>query len=65
MAQLELWWTQLIGGLRDTIQAIVTYVPVALTGVVVLITGWLLALVLRAVLRHAVRRYSVYRRVMN
>jgi len=54
MAQLELWWTQLIGGLRDTIQAIVTYVPVALTGVVVLITGWLLALVLRAVVRHAI-----------
>jgi len=54
MGQLEVWWAQLIGALRDTIQSIVTYVPVVLTAIAVLIIGWLLARVLRSLVRRAI-----------
>jgi hypothetical protein len=54
MGQLQVWWEQLIGVLRDTIQAIVTYFPVVLTSIAVLIIGWLLARVLRALVRRAI-----------
>ncbi len=54
MGQLEVWWEQLIGVLRDTIQAIVTYFPVVLTSIAVLIIGWLLARVLRSLVRRAI-----------
>lgn len=54
MGQLEVWWAQLIEVLRDTIQAIVTYVPVVLTAIAVLIIGWLLAQLLRGFVRRAI-----------
>ena len=54
MGQLEVWWEQLIGVLRDTIQAIVTYFPVVLTSIAVLIIGWLLARLLRSLVRRAI-----------
>src|SRR5215471_8786290 len=54
MGQLEVWWAQVIEVLRDTIQAIVTYVPVVLTAIAVLIIGWLLARVLRGLVRRAI-----------
>ena len=39
--------------LRDTLEAILTYLPVALTGAAVLVIGWLLARVLRDLVRRA------------
>ncbi len=53
MEQLKVWGTQLISVLRDTLEAILTYLPVALTGVAVLIIGWLLARVVRDLVRRA------------
>jgi hypothetical protein len=53
MERFQVWGTQLIGVLRDTLEAILTYLPVALTGAAVLIIGWLLARVLRDLVRRA------------
>jgi hypothetical protein len=53
MEQLKVWGAQLIGVLRDTFEAILTYLPVALTAVAVLIIGWLLARVIRDLVRRA------------
>jgi len=54
MGQLEVWWEQLVGVLRDTIQSIVTYFPVVLTSIAVLIIGWLLARLLKGLVRRAI-----------
>jgi hypothetical protein len=53
MEQLKVWGTQLISVLRDTLEAILTYLPVALTAAAVLIIGWLLARAIRALVRRA------------
>jgi len=53
MERLQVWGAQLIAVLRDTVAAILTYLPVALTAVVVLVIGWLLARVLRDLVRRA------------
>jgi small-conductance mechanosensitive channel len=53
MEQLKVWGAQLISVLRDTFEAILTYLPVALTAAAVLIIGWLLARVIRDLVRRA------------
>jgi mechanosensitive ion channel-like protein len=53
MERFQVWGAQLLGVLRDTLEAILTYLPVALTGAAVLIIGWLLARVLRDLVRRA------------
>jgi hypothetical protein len=53
MERFQVWGAQLIGVLRDTLEAILTYLPVALTGAAVLVIGWLLARVLRDLVRRA------------
>ncbi|HET8699512.1 MAG TPA: hypothetical protein VFO94_18655 [Gammaproteobacteria bacterium] len=53
MEQLQVWWAQLVAVLRDTLNGLATYLPVALTAIVVLIIGWLLARLIRDLVRRA------------
>ena len=53
MEQLQVWWAQLIAVLRDTVTGLLTYLPVAFTAAVVLVIGWLLARVIRDLVRRA------------
>ena len=53
MDRLQEWWTQLIGVFRDTLENVVTYLPVVLLAVAVLLIGWLLAHLFRGLVRRA------------
>jgi hypothetical protein len=53
MDRLQAWGAQLIAVFRDTFASIVTYLPVVLTAIVVLLIGWLLAHVVRSLVRRA------------
>ena len=53
MERLQVWGAQLLDVLGDTFQGLTTYAPVALTAAGVLIVGWLLARVLRSLVRRA------------
>ena len=53
MERLQAWGVQLIGVFRDTLASLVTYLPVALTALVVLLIGWLLAHLMRGLVRRA------------
>jgi len=53
MERLQAWGAQLIGVFRDTLAGLVTYLPVFLTAVAVLLIGWLLAHLLRGLVRRA------------
>jgi small-conductance mechanosensitive channel len=53
MEQLRLWGAQLLAVLQDTVQGLMTYVPVALTAASVLLVGWLLARTIRGLVRRA------------
>ena len=53
MDRLQEWWTQLIGVFGDTLESIVTYLPVVLLAVSVLLIGWLLAHLIRGLVRRA------------
>ena len=55
MDRLQAWGAQLIGVFRDTLEGIVTYLPIVLTAVVVLVIGWLIAHVMRGLVRRAAR----------
>jgi small-conductance mechanosensitive channel len=55
MEQLRLWGTQLLAVLQDTVQGLMTYLPVALTAATVLLVGWLLARTIRGLLGRALR----------
>jgi small-conductance mechanosensitive channel len=55
MEQLQAWGTQLVAMLRDTLEGLATYLPVALTAAGVLIIGWLLARLLRGLVRRALQ----------
>ncbi|HVY64546.1 MAG TPA: hypothetical protein VHH11_06975 [Gammaproteobacteria bacterium] len=55
MNRLEDWWTQLVAVFRDTLADIVTYVPVILTAVLVLLIGWLVAVLIRSGVRRALQ----------
>jgi hypothetical protein len=53
MERLQAWGAQLIGVFRDTLAGLVTYLPVFLTAVAVLLIGWLLAHFIRGLVRRA------------
>jgi hypothetical protein len=53
MERLQAWGAQLIDVFRDTLASLVTYLPVVLTAVAVLLIGWLLAHLVRTVVRRA------------
>jgi small-conductance mechanosensitive channel len=55
MEQLRLWGAQLIAVLQDTVGGLLTYVPVALTAAAVLLIGWLLARLIRALVRRTLQ----------
>jgi len=55
MNRLEDWWTQLVAVFRDTLADAVTYVPVVLTAVLVMLLGWLAALLVRSLVRRALQ----------
>ncbi len=53
MERLEVWGAQLIAVFRDTLEGLLTYLPVALTAIGVLLIGWLVARLLRDLVRRA------------
>ena len=53
MERLQVWGAQLLDVLSDTFAGLMTYLPVALTAAGVLVVGWLLARVLRSLVRRA------------
>ena len=53
MERLQAWGAQLIGVFRDTLESLVTYLPVVLTALAVLLIGWLLAHLVRGLVRRA------------
>jgi len=53
MNRLQAWGAQLIGVFRDTLESIVTYLPIVLTAVAVLVIGWLIARLIRSLVRRA------------
>ena len=53
MERLQAWGAQLIDVFRDTLASLVTYLPVVLTAVAVLLIGWLLAHLVRSLVRRA------------
>jgi mechanosensitive ion channel-like protein len=55
MEQLQGWGAQLIAVLRDTVQDVLTYLPVALAAIAVLIVGWLVARLLRDLVQRALQ----------
>jgi len=55
MDRLEDWWTQLVAVFRDTLADAVTYIPVLLTAVVVMLLGWVAAVLIRLLVRRALQ----------
>lgn len=53
MERLQVWGTRLLGVLRDTFEGLLDYLPDALTAAAVLLAGWLLARLARALVRRA------------
>ncbi|HWN39252.1 MAG TPA: hypothetical protein VNP02_12185 [Gammaproteobacteria bacterium] len=53
MERLQAWGAQLIAVFRDTVESIVTYLPIVLTAIAVLLIGWLLAHLIRGLVRRA------------
>jgi small-conductance mechanosensitive channel len=65
MEQLQVWWSQLIDVFRDTFNGLLTYLPVALTAVIVLVIGWVLARLIRELVRRGLEHMDwLYMRVM-
>jgi hypothetical protein len=53
MERLQAWGAQLIAVFSDTLASLVTYLPVVLTAAAVLLIGWLLAHLIRTLVRRA------------
>jgi hypothetical protein len=53
MERLQAWGAELMTVFSDTLASLVTYLPVALTAAAVLLVGWLLAVVVRSLVRRA------------
>lgn len=51
MERLQAWGAQLIAVFGDTVATLVSYLPVALTALAVVLVGWLIAIVLRSLVR--------------
>jgi len=65
MEQLQVWGADLVAVLRDTLKGLATYLPVALTAAVVLVVGWVLARLIRELVRRALEHMDwLFMRVM-
>jgi hypothetical protein len=53
MERLQVWGAQLIAVFSETFASLVTYLPVVLTAIAVLLIGWLLAHLIRGLVRRA------------
>jgi len=53
MERLRAWGAQLVAVFSDTVESLVTYLPVVLTAVAVFLIGWLLAHLVRGLVRRA------------
>lgn len=53
MERLQVWGAQLIAVFRDTLASFITYLPVVLTAIGVLLLGWLVARLMRNLVRRA------------
>ena len=53
MDRLQVWWAQLIAVFSDTFASVITYLPVVLSAIAVLLIGWLLAHLIRGLVRRA------------
>ncbi len=53
MERLQDWGAQLVAVFSDTLASLVTYLPVVLTAIAVLLIGWLLAILIRGLVRRA------------
>ena len=53
MDQVQTWGSQLLAVLRETVEALLTYLPVMLTAIGVLLIGWLLAWVISGLANRA------------
>jgi hypothetical protein len=53
MDRLQVWGAQLIAVFSETFASLITYLPVVLTSIAVLLIGWLLAILLRGLVRRA------------
>jgi hypothetical protein len=53
MERLQVWGAQLIAVFSDTFASLITYLPVVLTAIAVLLIGWLLAHLIRGLVRRA------------
>ena len=51
MERLQAWGAELMAAFSDTLASLVTYLPVVLAAVAVLLLGWLLAVLVRSVVR--------------
>src|SRR5687768_9387747 len=51
MERLQAWGAELMAAFSDTLASLVTYLPVVLAAVAVLLLGWLLAVLVRGVVR--------------
>jgi hypothetical protein len=55
MNRFQAWWTELVAEFREIVADVATYVPVVLTAVVVMVLGWLAALLIRTLVRRALQ----------
>jgi Mechanosensitive ion channel, conserved TM helix len=55
MGRLQEWWIELVTAFRDIVADIATYVPVVLKAMVVMLLGWLAALLVRTLVRRALQ----------
>ena len=53
MERLQVWGAQLIAVFRETLASLITYLPVVLIAIAVLLIGWLLAHLVRGLVRRA------------
>jgi hypothetical protein len=53
MERLRAWGAQLVEVFRDTLESLVTYLPVVLSAIAVLVIGWLIAHLIRGLVRRA------------
>jgi Conserved TM helix/Mechanosensitive ion channel len=53
MERLRAWGAQLVAVFSDTVESLVTYLPVVLSAIAVLLAGWLIAHLIRGLVRRA------------
>lgn len=58
MEQLKTWTAQLVSAMREALQDLIAYLPVILLAAALIVAGWILARVLRAVTFKAVNRFD-------